>query len=147
MVEAGDALSLIAWRNGVSLRALLDENDLSITSLILPGQRLDHPFDHSFDPVAAGHEQCGTGFGRHHANGVDYTVRAGDALSLIAWRNGVSLGALLAANDISATSRDPAGPAVAGPVGDPPDRGAVRERLEPPDPELPAARWTPCSRI
>ena len=104
VVEAGDALSLIAWRNGVSLRALLDENDLSITSLILPGQRLrlpsatrstaSQPTTKSAAPASAGTT----------TSGFDYTVKAGDALSLIAWRNGVSLGALLAANDISATS-------------------------------------------
>ncbi len=43
MVVAGDALSSIAWRNGVSLGALLRANSLEATSLIMPGRRLRIP--------------------------------------------------------------------------------------------------------
>jgi LysM repeat protein len=103
VVEAGDALSLIAWRNRVSLRALLEENDLSITSLILPGQRLRLPSATRPTPSRPASNRTAAPSSTA-SSGFDYTVRAGDALSLIAWRNGVSLGALLAANDISATS-------------------------------------------
>ncbi len=104
VVEAGDALSLIAWRNGVSLRALLDENDLSITSLILPGQRLRLPSATRSTPSQPTTSSAAPASAGTTTSGFDYTVKAGDALSLIAWRNGVSLAALLAANDISATS-------------------------------------------
>jgi LysM repeat protein len=102
VVKPGDALSLIARRNGISLAALLDANDLSITSLILPGQRLQLPAgDRTASPAATATTPASTPSTRA---GFDYTVEAGDALSLIAWRHGVSLGALLAANEISATS-------------------------------------------
>ena len=43
MVQAGDALALIAARNGVTLGALLRANDLTLVSLILPGQILQLP--------------------------------------------------------------------------------------------------------
>ena len=104
VVQAGDALSLIAWRNGVSLRALLDANDLSITSLILPGQRLRLPSATRSTPSKPASSQSAPSSSGTASNGFGYTVKAGDALSHIAWRHGVSLGALLAANDISATS-------------------------------------------
>ena len=104
VVKAGDALSLIASRNGVSLRALLDENDLSITSLILPGQRLRLPSATRATTSRSATSRTAPASSGSTSNGFDYTIEAGDALSQIAWRHGVSLGALLAANDISATS-------------------------------------------
>jgi peptidoglycan endopeptidase LytE len=52
-VKAGDALSLIAWRNGVRLTALLQANGLSATSLIMPGQRLRLPAPTRITPSAA----------------------------------------------------------------------------------------------
>ncbi len=110
VVKAGDALSLIAWRHGVSLTALLSANDLSIRSLILPGQRLRIPAATraipsrpiTSAPAAATASAAGTA--SNTQVGFEYTVVAGDALSLIAWRHGVSLSALLAANDIAVTS-------------------------------------------
>lgn len=43
VVKSGDALASIAWRNGVKLGAILEANNLTITSLILPGQMLALP--------------------------------------------------------------------------------------------------------
>ncbi len=43
VVQAGDALALIARHNGVTLSALLRANDLTIVSLILPGRTLVLP--------------------------------------------------------------------------------------------------------
>jgi cell wall-associated NlpC family hydrolase len=43
VVVAGDALASIAWRNGVTLAALLRANSLEATSLIMPGRRLQIP--------------------------------------------------------------------------------------------------------
>jgi cell wall-associated NlpC family hydrolase len=43
VVVAGDALASIAWRNGVTLGALLRANSLEATSLIMPGRRLQIP--------------------------------------------------------------------------------------------------------
>ena len=111
-VEAGDALSLIAWRNGVRLSALLDANDLSVTSVIMPGQRLRIPPatrplpGGATTPAATNANRSSTSAARSStaAGSSTYVVEAGDALSLIAWRNGVRLSALLDANDLSVTS-------------------------------------------
>lgn len=108
VVEAGDALSLIASRHGVRLGALLQANGLSITSLIVPGQRLQIPPatqspTSSPTPVSPPVAPAPAAGGATSA-GFEYVVESGDALSLIAWRHGVSLAELLAANDISAAS-------------------------------------------
>ena len=42
-VKPGDWLSRIASQHGVTLAALLDANDLTVTSLIVPGQQLRIP--------------------------------------------------------------------------------------------------------
>lgn len=79
-VRAGDTLSAIAQRNGVSLNALLTANpQIRNPDLIYAGQRIHLPGDAP-------------------SNASTYTVRAGDTLSGIAQRNGVSLPALLDAN-------------------------------------------------
>lgn len=108
-VKAGDALSLIAWRNGVRLSALLEANGLSVTSLILPGQRLSIPT--ATRPIPGGAAVTpapasapGSARASTAGSGSSYVVKAGDALSLIAWRNGVRLSALLEANGLSVTS-------------------------------------------
>ncbi len=91
-VKAGDWLSRIADRHGVTLAALLAANNLTATSLIQPGQRLTIP-----GATASPTPTPSTG-------GVTYTVKAGDWLSRIADRHGVTLAALLAANNLTATS-------------------------------------------
>ncbi len=79
-VRSGDTLSGIAASNGVSLGALLGANpQISNPDLIHPGQTVKLP--------------GGGGAATH-----DVTVRSGDTLSGIAARNGVGLGALIAAN-------------------------------------------------
>ncbi len=90
-VRSGDALALIAARHDVSLAALLAANNLTVNSVIHPGQRLTLP---------AG----ATGIGPPAAGGGTYTVRSGDALALIAARHDVSLAALLAANNLTVNS-------------------------------------------
>lgn len=90
-VRAGDTLSGIAARHGVRLAELLSANRLSITSLIVPGQRLTIPGAGAAGAPAA-------------PAGVTYTVRSGDALSTIAARHGVRLADLLRANRLTITS-------------------------------------------
>ncbi len=113
VVVAGDALASIAWRNGVSLGALLKANSLEATSLIMPGRRLQIPPATRTIPRSITNSAT-TSPTRSSVTtpsapaatvaGTSYLVRAGDALASIAWRNGVSLGALLKANSIEVSS-------------------------------------------
>ena len=88
-VRGGDWLARIADRHGISLSALLSANGLTATSLIHPAAH------HSRRPSASSPARSG---------GTSYTVKAGDWLSRIAERHGVSLSALLAANNLTAPS-------------------------------------------
>ena len=91
-MQAGDALYTIARRNGISLGALLAANGLTLNSVIVPGQRLTIPGG-------------GTGGGGSPAPSAgSHTVQAGDYLSAIAADNGVSLGTLLRANNLTVNS-------------------------------------------
>jgi LysM repeat protein len=93
-VQAGDYLSAIASRNGVTLAALLHANNLTVDSLILPGQRLTIP----------GGRGGGSPTQAPRGGGGNYTVRAGDSLSVIASRHDTSLTALLRANNLTVNS-------------------------------------------
>jgi len=112
VVKAGDALFLIAWRHGTSLNALLGANNLSVTSLIMPGQRLRIPGagrpvsggSSASTPVTTSAASTAASKPSTATTGLEYVVKAGDALSLIAWRHGVNLSALLGANGLSVTS-------------------------------------------
>jgi LysM repeat protein len=87
VVKEGDSLGRIAQKLGVRLPDLLSANDMTMNSLILPGQQLVVP-------------QAPSGVG----SAGSYTVKAGDSLSVIASRHKVSLAALLAANGMTASS-------------------------------------------
>ena len=91
VVRSGDSLSRIAARLDVRLADLLRVNSLTLSSLILPGQQLRVP------TTAAAGSSAGAG-------GTTYTVQRGDWLSRIASRHGVTLSALLAANDLTVNS-------------------------------------------
>ncbi len=88
VVQPGDYLFGIAHQQGVTLGDLLGANDLTVTDVIHPGQRLAIP-------AAAARSSAGTG---------TYTVRSGDSLFGIAQRLGVSTRSLLAANRLTLTS-------------------------------------------
>ncbi len=90
-VRAGDTLVGIAARYHVTLASLLAVNHLTVTSLIVPGQRLALPAT-----TASGSSTVSGGPG--------YTVRAGDTLVGIAARYDVTLGSLLAVNHLTVTS-------------------------------------------
>lgn len=87
-VRAGDALSVIAERLGVSQQALIDANGIRNPESLRVGQVLQVPRGGSTDPVKP----------------QIYTVRRGDALSRIAARHGVSLSDLMRWNDIQSAS-------------------------------------------
>lgn len=113
-VKAGDSLSAIAGRSRVTLAALLGANNMTTTSLITPGMKLTLPAG-AVTPSSSssnGSNSSATG-----AAGSSYTVKAGDSLSKIAARNGVTLGALLTANNMTATSLITPGMTLALPQG------------------------------
>lgn len=98
VVVNGDTLSGIASKNGVRLSSLLQANELQLTSLILPGQRLEIPTSASPSSSSNGSSSSAT------RSGATYTVKWGDTLSGIAARNRVSLSSLLKVNQMSVSS-------------------------------------------
>jgi putative chitinase len=95
-VRSGDTLSAIASRNGVSLSDLIKANpQIENPNLIYPGQELNLPGwngSSGYEPQAAPPVQMGSG---------TYTVQAGDTLSAIGARFGMSYQTIAAANGIS----------------------------------------------
>ncbi len=100
VVVDGDTLIGIAAKSGVRLSELLRANDLQLTSLILPGQRLDIPSSTSSTPAGGSTSSTPTAT---NSNSL-HVVRWGDTLSGIAGRHGVSLASLLRANQMSHSS-------------------------------------------
>jgi LysM repeat protein len=116
VVRNGDSLAGVAWRHGIRLSALLRANSLQVTSVIHPGDTLVIPAGATVPTGALSSTRsarpsttttapastasaAGTG-----STTSDYVVRSGDALASIAWRHGVSLGALVKANNIEVTN-------------------------------------------
>ncbi len=92
-VQRGDTLFGIATHFGVSLSALASANGIANLNLIFVGEQLTIP---------------GSGGGSNNppapppsSGGTTYTIQRGDTLGLIAQRFGVSLGDLIAANNIA----------------------------------------------
>ncbi len=85
-VRAGDTLSAIAVRCGVTLLSLMSANGLRVTSIIYPGQRLSIPgANATTTQSSAGATITSTGCPN------PYVVRSGDTLSVIAARCGVTV--------------------------------------------------------
>lgn len=91
VVKAGDSLSAIAQQYGVSLQAIMAANSISNPSLIYAGQRLTIP------GASAPAQTPG--------DLVVHVVAAGETLSFIAQKYGVSLQALVQANSLVEPSR------------------------------------------
>lgn len=90
-VKPGDTLSAISARTGVSLDILFTANGLGWTTIIHPGQQIN--LGGAASPAAeAPAAASGTGS--------TYTVKAGDTLSAIAGRTGVSLQTLFSLNNL-----------------------------------------------
>lgn len=108
-IAAGDNLFRIAVNNGVSLSDLLLANDLTENSIIQPGQILQIPGCLAVDgetiaPVAttAGGVTTGVATATALPPGVTlHTVSSGETLGAIARRYGVSIQALVDANDLA----------------------------------------------
>ena len=94
-IEAGDTVSSIAARYGLSQDEVLSANNLQATSLIFAGEELRLTGSPSAAPAApAASASAASG----------YTVVAGDTLGGIAAAHGVSLDSVLAANGLTMTS-------------------------------------------
>lgn len=103
VVESGDNLFRIAINHGVSLHALLQENDLSEASIIQPGQVIKIPDCNangtSSQPLAS--EEAPT---EAAPSACQYTVTSGDTLYDIAIALDVALDDLLNENDLTGSS-------------------------------------------
>ncbi|MBG6218021.1 LysM repeat protein [Arthrobacter sp. CAN_A6] len=100
-IKSGDTLGAIAARHGVSLSNLLSANNLAMSSVIHPGQKLNlgtSPISVQAVPPATPAPAPAP------APAGTYTIKAGDTLSAIAARSNVSLSALLTANSITAAT-------------------------------------------
>ncbi len=85
-VKSGESLSLIAYRHGVTVSALMAENGITNADLVYVGQSLTIPgFVTATTTVAP----------------LFVTVQPGDSLSLIAGRYDVSMSAIMEANGIT----------------------------------------------
>ncbi len=108
VVQPGDALAGIAWRNGVTLGGLVEANGLTVASVIFSGQTLTVPPATRAIPVSratpASVATPTPATGTTGATASAYVVQPGDALAGIAWRNGVTLGALVEANGLTVAS-------------------------------------------
>lgn len=85
-VRAGDTLSAIAVRCGISLTNLMSANGLRITSVIYPGQRLVIPGANT-----AAIQNTASAITTYAGCSNPYVVRAGDTLNAIAARCGVTV--------------------------------------------------------
>ncbi|HQZ34719.1 MAG TPA: LysM peptidoglycan-binding domain-containing protein [Ilumatobacteraceae bacterium] len=103
-VRPGDALASIARDLGVKLADLLALNDLTISSTIHPGRILTVPVGQSVVPATTSPAAPSSPGAAATAPTSPYTVKAGDALFLIARRHGLTLAALLAANSFTSTT-------------------------------------------
>ncbi len=95
-VAAGDTVSSIAGRFGLSTASVLALNGLSWKSTIYPGQTLH--LTHTVTKAAARPAAPAP------ARATGYTIVRGDTVSSIAARHGVSTSALLAANHLGPTT-------------------------------------------
>ncbi len=104
-VRVGDSLVGLSHRYQIRLSALLRANSLELNSIIHPGDTLVIPAG-AMLPTSGGSTRALTAASSAASTATstsDYVVEAGDALAGIAWRRGVSLGALVKANGISVT--------------------------------------------
>ena len=97
-VTNGDSLVGIANSFGIKVSVLLQANDLTLASVIQPGDVLTVPA--AAPGASAGAATNGSG----PVVTTAYQVHSGEALAGIARANGVTLGALMKANGLSSTS-------------------------------------------
>jgi LysM repeat protein len=96
VVEQGDTVSAIAGRFGISTASVLAQNGLGWRTTIFPGQTLTLGGSGAASTSAPAAASTGSG--------ASYTVVAGDTVSGIAGKHGVSASSVLQANGLQATS-------------------------------------------
>lgn len=96
-VAAGDTVSSIAGRFGISTASVLAMNGLGWKSLIFPGQVLKLGGSAASAPVAAAPAPAAVAGG-------SYTIKAGDTVSKIAAKFGVTVQSVLTANGLRTSS-------------------------------------------
>ncbi|WP_285242492.1 lytic transglycosylase domain-containing protein [Pseudarthrobacter sp. fls2-241-R2A-127] len=108
-VKPGDTLGAIAARHNVGLSDVFSWNNLSMRSIIYPGQKIKvsagdaAPAPAAPAPAAPAAPAPALAVTSGPATG-SYTIKAGDTLSAIASRNGVKLSDLLSANKLGMTT-------------------------------------------
>ena len=103
-VKPGDTLSAIAAKHGVSLQSVLSANNLSMTSVIYPGEKLTLGSGASAAAPAPADPAPAAPAAPAAPQAETYTVVPGDTLGAIAARHGVSLQSVLSANNLSMNS-------------------------------------------
>ena len=109
-VQSGESLTAIARRYNISLHALAKENGLSVTDGVLIGQTLKLPSDakaESSTPSRLGNTKNNSTRTPANTNiGIteNYTVKAGESLTMLSNRFGVAIGDLAAANGLASNA-------------------------------------------
>jgi LysM repeat protein len=140
VVAAGDTISSIAQRHGLTVPTVLSANGLDWSSIIYPGQALTIPGAASAAPAEPPAPAPPVELAAPAAPATgSYTVVAGDTLSAIAHRHGTTTQAVLDANGLSASSIIYPGQAIAIPGAMP---VVLVAELTPAAPAAPAAPAT-----
>lgn len=109
-VRSGDTLSGIAAKHGVSLSTLFKANKMNGSTIIYPGQKIKlsgsaaAPARAAAKPAAAKPAAKAKTTPKPAAASKTYTVRAGDTLSGIAAKHGLSLSAIFKANNFNGST-------------------------------------------
>ncbi|TQJ36131.1 lytic transglycosylase domain-containing protein [Arthrobacter sp. SLBN-122] len=104
-VKPGDTLGAIAAKHNVALSDVFAWNNLSMRSIIYPGQKIKVGGGDPAPAPAAPAPAAPAPLAATSAPATgSYTIKAGDTLSAIASRNGVKLADLLSANKLGMTS-------------------------------------------
>ena len=102
-IVAGDTISGIAAAHGLSVTAILSANGLDRASIIFPGQALVIPSGTGSAPAEAA-PAVSLASATTAAPGASHTIAAGETVSTIAAAAGVSIRAILAANNLGWSS-------------------------------------------
>jgi len=130
-VQRADTISSIAKRHGVTTNAVLSANGLGWSSIIYPGQRISIPGGAA--PAAstptAPTAPAPAAPTAPSAGGTTYTIVAGDTISAIAKRHGVSVNAVLGANGLGGSSIIYPGQTIKVPAAAPSIPGLTAEQV------------------